>query len=219
MIDIYIMIHLITSFYLLVEDSDQKIRRNIELKETLQKNLDSDIISKIHLFLDCEELIPYIKNLNNFNKIHIIKTGKQPFYSDMFIYANENLKDNICMISNSDIYIYEYDLDCLNKIDKNIYTLTRHENDLSCPLIDEYRGSHDVFIFKSPINCDYERINHVQNVWGSENSVIDMLVETGNNLVNPCRQIKIVHLHTSGYRNEDRIRIRDGNYFFPPQIV
>ncbi len=213
------MINLITSFYLLENSNQQKINRNNELIETLKKNLESNVISKIHLFIDNEDLIDFVKSFDSSNKINIINFGKQPLYSDFFRYANENLQDNLCLISNSDIYIHECDLDCLNKLENNIFSLTRYEFDLSCPLIDNYQGSHDVFIFKSPINVNYEKVSHVQNVWGSENSVIDMISENGYTVLNPCYQIKIVHLHSSQYRNDDRIRIPGGKFLPRPTYL
>ena len=213
------MINIITSFYLVEEINEKTINRNIELKNTLKKNIESDFINSIYLYLDSDNLVSIINELNTSNKIKIINIGKQPLYSDLFKYANENLKGQICMITNSDIYIHQLDLECINKLEKNVYALSRYEHDLSDWMIEHYGGSHDAFIFNSPISIDYDIISHVQNVWGSENSVINMLVEKGINVLNPSFQIKIVHLHSSAFRNEDRIRIADAKYFIKPIIL
>jgi len=212
------MIHLITSFYQSNKKDDIYIKRNIELLDSLKKNIKSDLITKIHLYVDTDNDLDIIKGLKNNEKIYIIEIGHQPLYSDFFEYASNNLKNEICMISNSDIYLYECNIDCLNRLDNNIFALTRYEYDMSSPLIDKYEGSHDSFIFRSPLNINLDNIRHVQNVWGSENSVIDNLFDHGYQVFNPCYQIKIVHLHESQLRNEDRIRIPGGRYMCYPQI-
>jgi len=210
------MINLITSFYILKEIDKISIDRNNELLNSLMNNINSKYISKIHLYLDDEISLRKIESINN-NKINIISTSKQPLYSDLFEYAINNLKNEICMVSNSDIYLHECDIDCINRISDNIFTLTRYEHDFSCKLINNYVGSHDAFIFKSPLNKNIlTKINHYQNIWGSENEVIDTLVTYGYKLYNPCYQIKIVHLHSSNLRNPDRIRMKYGKFLFPP---
>ena len=54
---------------------------------------------------------------------------------------------------------------------------------------------------------------------GSENSIIDNLVDQGNKLYNPCYQIKIVHLHSSELRDENRIRIPGGRFYINPSYI
>ena len=210
------MINLITSFYL-----SKNIERQKELDDTLINNNNSLYISKIHLFLDNEECSEYLNKLiNDRSKIVIIKIGNQPLYSDLFQYAN-TLPNEICMISNSDIWLKEikkdYLINTLQQQHNIVYSLTRHEHDNSCPLIDNYLGSHDVFMFKSPINSNIiKRINHPQNVWGSENVLLYEL-QKFSRIYNPCRSIIIVHEHKSGERNDDRIRINYGDTYINGQ--
>jgi hypothetical protein len=89
-------------------------------------------------------------------------------------------------------------------------------------MIEYFLGSHDCFIFKSPINF-MNRINnitHVQHYLGSENLVCWELTNSNINLYNPCFQIKIVHLHKSELREGDRIRINENrSYSVPPSIL
>ena len=75
------------------------------------------------------------------------KIGTFELISD--VYFEENLQDKVCMISNSDIYLYECCLECFHKLENNIYALSRYEHDFSCPQITNFQGSHDVFIFNS----------------------------------------------------------------------
>jgi hypothetical protein len=202
------MINIITSFYISKFNSELNNDRNNELRECLHKNINNPIIKKIHLYIDDNEALEYINNIQS-NKINIIEVGKKPLYSDLFSYGINNLKDEFCMVTNSDIYIKEFDLDILNKLNNNvIFSLTRYEYDMSCPLIMKYQGSHDCFIFKSPINDSFiNNIKHVQHVWGSENVVLYELLKANLTIFNPCYQLKIVHLHKSDLREINRPRI------------
>jgi hypothetical protein len=189
------MLNIITSFYIPTNDLD----RENELKKTLNKNATNPIVKYIHLFLDKKEDDDYIKTLipEIQSKIKIINIGKQPLYSDLFQYAN-TLPNEICMICNGDIWIYNTELPFFfNALNDNfVFALTRYEIDGSNPLIIRHLGSHDAFIFKSQLNPSLQKmVNHKQNIWGSENRVIDALVILKYKITNPCIQFKIIHEH------------------------
>tara|TARA_B110000971_G_C20006290_1_gene499304 strand:+ start:1050 stop:1742 length:693 start_codon:yes stop_codon:yes gene_type:complete len=212
--DSILKIEIITSFYI----TTNKERMN-ELVKALDKNLHNKYINNIHLFVDDEKCVNYLKNKFNklfYSKIKICEIGKQPLYSDLFTYCN-TLKQKICMIINSDIWLYSIDNNYIfNKLKENnlktVFSLTRHEHDLSCPLIKNYKGSHDAFIFISPIDKQIiKNIKHKQNVWGSENVVLYELNKIKYKLYNPCKQIKIIHEHKSEIRTEGRKRINCGD--------
>ena len=75
---------------------------------------------------------------------------------------------------------------------------------MSHPLMNDYHGSHDAYIFnsafidKSIIN---EHTNFYQNMIGIESRIIKTLCDAGFQVYNPCKQIKIVHLHKTELRN------------------
>ncbi len=216
------MINLVTSFFNILGDTNEIKERNNEYNFALMKNLESEYIKKIHLFVDNNHSINVLNNIINDNtyykqKIVIISYEKQAFYNDFFLYSNENLVGEVVMISNSDIYIYECNNKLLEKYivdNEYVFALTRHENIDYKPLIDDYRryASHDSFIFKSPLKDDiHMRSNFRQNNWGSENLVISLFANNGYQLFNPCYQFKIIHCHKSDYRNDNRVRINDTN--------
>jgi len=206
------MLNLITSFYL-----PKNKEREIELCYTLKKNIECPYIECIHLFIDDEESLNYL--LRNYielinKKIIIIDEYRQPTYSDLFAYANK-LENKICFIANSDIWLsLDTDKRILSIVDdKIIFALTRYEYNNTKPLIDTYQGSHDGFIFKSPLNKDLiKHLNFYQNVLGSENVVIYELKKYNYKLFNPCYQIKIIHEHKSEIRNYKMERINRGGY-------
>ena len=204
------MINIVTSFFIPKFASDLNADRYEELKTALNKNLESQLIEKVHLFVDDDLALEYITQLNS-PKIVVIAVGKQPMYSDLFTYATQNLVGKFCMITNSDIYLHEFTTNLYRHLEDNntVYTLTRYEHDMSCPLIRNYKGSHDSFIFKSPLknNEFINKIIHPQNVWGSENVLMYELAKCHIRMFNPCVQAVIVHLHKTELRDPDRIRI------------
>jgi len=70
---------------------------------------------KIYLYVDDEDALKYVERLNS-DKIIIIEYGKgKPLYSDLFGYAICNLHNELCMITNSNIYLGDYDIDIFKK--------------------------------------------------------------------------------------------------------
>ena len=206
-------INIITSFFISKLNNPNIELRNNEIVDTLRRNLASPYVDTIHLFIDDYDSYNKLKIL--FNKY--LANGKiivaslnngMPLYYDFFNYANTMLNDKMCMITNSDIYIHTCDINLLSILkDNSVYALTRHEYDLSCPLIHDYHGSHDSFIFTSPLNISIENFRFPQNVWGSENKLLELLYTQNILIKNPCKQIIIVHLHQSFIREEDRLWI------------
>jgi len=234
------MVHLVTSFYVLEEKNEKTVKRNQELEDCLRKNLESPLVSGIHLFVDDERALEKVRwmisefsekegdGVKNGNKITVIGVQKQPLYSDLFLYACQSLQGKVVMITNSDIYLAECDLGVLGGISDHVFALTRYEHDFSSPLIEimnqEKWASHDAFLFQSPLKKlalkDFiPKIGHYQNRWGSEDLVIQVLLEYGYQIYNPCYEIKIVHLHASGLREEvERETIAYTKNFIVPEL-
>lgn len=230
------MVHLVTSFYLLEEKNEIYVKRNQELDDCLLKNLNSPLISGIHLFVDDDRALEKVRWMiselsekgSDGNKITVIGLRKQPKYSDLFLYACQSLQGKVVMITNSDIYLAECDSRVLSGISDHIFALTRYEHDFSSPLIEimnqEKWASHDAFLFQSPLKKlalkDFiPKIGHYQNQWGSEDIVIQVLLEYGYQIYNPCYEIKIIHLHASELRNnEERETIAYTKNFIVPGV-
>lgn len=204
---------LLTSFYFY-----QNNERNIEIKNTFESNLSKDFIKKLNIFISQEDFLKFneiFKNNLYFNKVNSIIFNRQPTYKDLFLYSI-NIKNKIICICNSDIEfkINEEDLYLLDKLKnkKNIFFITRHENENNKPLIDNYIGSHDAFIFHSDTlkkNSDnFDNIDYKQNTLGIEAILILFFKENLNyELFNPCYQIKLIHNHLSKYRTYNKYKI------------
>lgn len=206
-------IHLITSFYLVKNNDTMSIQRNNELLECLYNNINNDNICKIHLYVDDNDALNKAIQLNKNNKLNIINIGKQPLYSEMFEYCIDNLKDSIVMISNSDVYLYKCDLNVLNKLNSNVFALSRHERNLKCKVYGA--PSYDSFIFYPKyLNKNIlKNTQHLQNIIGADNSIINNFINLNLNLYNPCFEIMIIHLHDSDLRTYTNQRIAHDNFF------
>ena len=80
-------IHIITTFYISNTGSHLDVERNVELQTALLKNIASESVEKIHLFVDNEEAAQLLGVLtNNSDKVCIISVGNQPMYYDFFNY-------------------------------------------------------------------------------------------------------------------------------------
>jgi hypothetical protein len=198
-------------------NTSKKIRQN-EINECFIRNIKNTIFSSIHVLLEKESDLEYYKLLVSsiVEKTKCVFTifGKQPTYSDLIMYANNNIEaDKIVCIMNSDIFMGNTTIEFINKeLNYNTFiSLTRHEftdeahsscNVNTCHLIYKYHGSHDAFIFKTPIPEDYnyDYVNIPQNVGGSEAIFMKSWVMVGKHLKNLCFDIPIYHMHKNHYR-------------------
>jgi hypothetical protein len=196
---------LLTSFYY-----PNNISREKELILTLENNLNNTLINKIHLYITEIDynrfIISDFKDNINYYKIVFIVKNYQPKYKELFTFSS-TFDNKIICICNSDIEFDIANSEIFNKVDNNIFFLTRHECDNSKPLIDNYGGSHDAFIFNSNIlknkieNKDLSYIDYIQNTPGIESLLTIFFTENLNYyILNPCYEIKLIHNHTSSYR-------------------
>lgn len=195
-----------------------KENRQYEILDCLHRNLLNPHINKIHILLEKESNYEFykmcIKNNPQKDKCVFTVFGSQPRYADLVEYCKNTIKDNtIVCIQNSDIY-FGHDLlpSFLEEtVDLNtLVSLTRHEhtsdthdicNENTCPLIYDYQGSHDSFLFRTPIpeSFPFYSVTHYQNVYGGETVFMKAWVECGKQLKNPCFDIKIFHRHINHF--------------------
>jgi hypothetical protein len=194
-----------------------KERRQFEINDCLIRNIKNKIFLNIHVLFENADDLEYYNNLISDipERYKLIPTifGKQPLYSDIVRYINMNIKDDISVcIMNSDIFMGSVAIEFINKeLTYNTFiSLTRHEytddthsvcNVNTCHLIYKYHGSHDAFIFKTPVpyNYNYDYINIPQNVGGSEAIFMKSWNLVGKQLKNLCFDIPIYHRHANHF--------------------
>lgn len=191
--------------------------RQAEIDDCFKRNSDNTLFKKIHVLCESEANVQYFSNLlDDKNRCHVnfIIFGKQPLYSDLVEYVQRNISpDTLVCITNSDVFLDpNTNLDIiLREVDSNVFmALTRHEynddthstcNNTSCPLIYQYQGSHDGFIFKTPVpdNLNYEMISIPQNIYGAEAVFMRAWHDTGKVLKNFCFDIRLFHKHKNAF--------------------
>lgn len=201
---------------------DKEVRA-MEYQSCIFRNLASPAVSNVHLIVQDDEsmedllqsVVPRISS--PFQRLKLktslyTKAPEQPLYGDLFEYANTVLHNKTVMVCNADIYLgktfpikaVEKQLSTPSKDSKQqVFALSRYENEATmfAPLIDDYRGSHDAFAFKSPIPPNFVAgVQHRQNCYKSENIVIHELRKAGLAVTNPCKDAHIFHLHEADLR-------------------
>jgi hypothetical protein len=194
-----------------------KMRRQFEINDCLIRNITNSIFLNVHVLFENAGDLEYYNNLISHipERVKLIPTifGKQPLYSDIVRYINMNIKDgsSVC-IMNSDIFMGSVAIEFINKeLTYNTFiSLTRHEytddthsvcNVNTCHLIYKYHGSHDAFIFKTPVpdNYNYSYVDIPQNVGGSEAIFMKSWNLVGKQLKNLCFDIPIYHRHANHF--------------------
>ena len=208
-----------------------KQQRQDEFDLCFLSNIQHPAIKTLYVLCETQEAIIYYKAISNMiNKtIHFILFGHQPTYKELLEFASQNIpNDEVVCIMNSDIYFHtSLEFSFIDKhLQKNmIFGLTRHEhtdgnhticNSETCALVYLHRGSHDTFIFRTPIPfaIDLSAINNLQNLFGSENIFLHEWNKAKCKVLNPCHQIKTIHLHKNRVYFENYPRINVGREYF-----
>ena len=208
-----------------------KKQRQQEIDICFQINSHHPAVKRMYVLCETPETIEYYKNLTRDveEKMNFILFGHQPTYKEFLEFVKDNIpeKEVVC-IMNSDIYFHEsVDFSFIKRHlkDNMIFGLTRHEhtnldhsecNSDTCSLVYLHRGSHDTFIFRTPIPSaiDLDSINNRQNLFGSENVFLHAWNKAKWTVKNPCHQMKTVHLHRNRVYFENYPRINVGREYF-----
>jgi hypothetical protein len=207
---------LITTYY-----ETENIARNNEIKKCLIKNFENKHIEKIYLLNNKMFDIDFIEDENN-KIIQIIISDYEDYklkYNDAIQFINKNLSNNICILSNSDIY-FDKTLEKIdnNTISDNLFALLRYDEDIMgqknifCRHEIPRGDSQDSWIFKSPLNINLDKINFSLGTLGCDSMFASILNEEGIHLKNPAFDIITTHVHSSEFRTyncDDRVH---GNY-------
>lgn len=171
--------------------------RNEEFLKCLKKNINNPAIKKIILFFEnlTEEIylfkIPFLKN----EKIEIIPIYNRPTYKMIIDYCNQYLKNEICIIANTDIW-FDETIEKLNYIDFNntMVCLTRYDSCKNYEFHTDTGVSHDSWIFKTPIKNFYNNIQ--MGILGCDSYFNQKVGESGYKILCPSYDIKSYHEHS-----------------------
>jgi len=229
---------LITSFYL-----SNNIERNNELKKCLIKNYQNNYIKKIYLLNNQIYNLDFINNIEhsfdhkntyqvntisneklNINKkiIQIIINDDINYilkYNDAINFANNQCENEICILSNSDIY-FDNSLLKIKPINFNniVYALLRYDEDNNGnkKIFERFNiprnDSQDSWIFKSPLNIDLNKADFSFGTLGCDNIFAYILNQSNIILKNPAYDIISTHVHNSDYRTYEVDNRLNGKY-------
>jgi hypothetical protein len=185
------------NFYnLLIPLFEHKIHgRNEEFKKSILKNVENIFIKHIYiLFQDYTSTNKYFDYLNN-SKITIIPVTKRQTYLDFTKYINLNLRHEINIIANTDIW-FDDSINNLKYINFNntMVCLTRYDSCKNYAFHTETGVSHDAWIFNAPIKEAYYEI--VMGVLGCDSYFNQICKEIGYRILCPSYDIKCYHEHS-----------------------
>ena len=229
-------------------------RRQNEYLWCIMENAFHSAVEKLHLLVEDEESLATLCSWENYPKLMAsskvcvsVKSGisapgqNKVLYSDLFRLANESGTSKLnqqhitpALIMNSDIYLSRDFTGLTGKMQDFLtrggaFALTRWEEDGSCPLIENYQGSHDGFLFlpngytfskagyrqSQPANPAVDtvlepenfqkflrNVNLPQNTYQGENIIIFELMQAlGEDFLrNPCLDLKLCHKHQVAFR-------------------
>lgn len=186
--------NLLTTFY-----NEKDNQRKLEYKRCFLENINNKFIKKIYVFYEKpKEIEGYLRH----HKVRIIPINKRPGFQQFFDYANEYLKHELVIISNTDIY-FDNSLELLKEYNfrNKVLALTRYN-------IPEYKGrwerhnlSYDSWIFKAPLLI---KTNTVIGTFGSDLVLTYRLIRSGFKVINLSLSIKSWHVHLSDARGYDK---------------
>jgi hypothetical protein len=175
-----------------------------EIHTCLKKNLNNNFIKKIVFFYEVEDKTKINYQSYQHDKITIVPklTDKKRdvSFNEMVDYCNNNFMNEICMISNNDIY-FDSSLLELQTIDfmnyKYFISLTRKNCDKYLNRKNEIWKPHDMsqdtWIFQAPLKL---LKNNVNLGWVQcDNIISESYHELGYNVINPHYSINSWHLH------------------------
>lgn len=220
---------LVTSYYVVarLNCEDRAVHRQEEYEQALERNLKHPLIQRVVLFVQGEAAFDRIQQLDlpNPHKLECLvirnpgeRGNFQPMVRDIWAYCQHDLQGELCLVASADDYLaddvrVEY-CELLPGSGK-VFALTRHEADGCTPQLDVFRGSHDAFLFRSPLlRLNHSRFDFFQNDPGCENVIIAKLVEAGYHVSNPARRMRIMHLHTSEMREGPTNRVNHETPYF-----
>ncbi|KAK6190281.1 hypothetical protein SNE40_002187 [Patella caerulea] len=209
----------------------QKIQaRMSEFMTGLQRTIDHPCVHRVHFLYNQSAVVEYVKvNLKtNLHKLvfHFVPNPQK--HTAYFEFAYDNLQGEIAMYTPVDVYPGE-GFELINKDvmvkNKLMYILTRHgKKEKDCDMQKEpssnscsnnrYMGSHDTYIFV-PIGKFPPEVKKELSVLSIDYGVENMSIWAFRNLghykvTNPCKVLKVYHIHCTGLRDARRKRINTG---------
>jgi len=134
-------------------------------------------------------------------------------------FINQKLTNNICILSNSDIY-FDNSLSKINNLNitNNFFALLRYDEDLKGNKILFKRhniprdDSQDSWIFRSPLNIDLQKLDFTLGTPGCDSIFANIVHNSSIKVSNPCYDIITTHVHNNNFRTYTDSDVLHGIY-------
>ena len=191
-------------------------------KKCVYENLNNNNISRIHIFGSNlkEEFYDIFKEFNSRKEIILNECGENVSFKDMIDYANSKLHGKIIFIARCDIILPNQNDLCDLKFDltnnNDIYALSRIDRLINGNLVRSdklnkilYCNQQDAWIFKSPLNIEYNDDNMNDLLFYNKYSELyfnKILINNNYNVINDTNKLKIIRLlHENNLDNRELI--------------
>lgn len=195
--------------------------RELEINETLRKNIDCEFIDKIVIFLEKDEYKEDIRRIlakksqSALQKILFVQLSKRLSYSDFFKYiSSSEVPENIYVaLTNADIY-FDNSIGIIYSIsmENRMLALLRYEHSDDGPEYAKIFGprpdSQDTWIFSASTiksrkwtSEQLEKFNYCLGIPGCDNIFTTDMIREKFLTVNCSGSIRTYHYHSSQIRN------------------
>ena len=194
--------------------------RMCEILYVLQKTLNHPLVKTVNILTDLPGTKSYLTqhSLQNFHKVAFHDIPDKLTYKLAFGFMDQKLKGRVVMFKNVDIYP-EQGFDRIDpkrlEVDRVMYCLSRYgRKELTCDMSDTwghcdgpYLGAHDAYIWVPKGDTPktlLDELDHPMNTYGLENETIMLFQKFGYLVLNPCKRLRMYHLHCSDVRSSNR---------------
>jgi hypothetical protein len=190
--------HLLTGTYVSSHPA-----RYAELLDCLERNLANPEIECVHAFAEdsgvCYPNERHVALLKH-PKAKLIEVGHRMTYREYFQYANARLRDQCCVMANSDIY-FDSSLAKIKPelLSKYFFACSRSHvrADGTVEFDPQASCAQDAWFFRPPVkiptDCDFHF-----GLPGCDNKIVYLMAtQSGLKVVNPSRTIALFHHHAS----------------------
>lgn len=137
-------------------------------------------------------------NINGVPYFNVIEIKERLTFNEMFA-LTANYKNDINIITNSDIYFDETILYCRFLEKNDCWALSRWDyGSNGMAVLFNRKDSQDVWVFNGEINCNGG--DFYLGTRGCDNAIAYQLKRSGYNVLNPSKSIHAIHLHNTNYR-------------------
>ena len=191
------MIHLFVPFYV-----DAREPRRKEIEDSARRNLSLAEFGSVTLLCEQKDAAPATALVARSPKARVVSLPRRARYVDLLQFAQKNVVSiDVAVIANADIcfdktvalveHVQERQVLCLTRAEQRPFGEGLYWPELETGL------SHDVWVFRPPLTVpgDYEFGKS-----GCELRFSGECEKSGYKILNPCRQIHVMHNHASGLR-------------------